>query len=62
MNTKEHKKYLEEFSALTKKILSSEKETSEFLVEAGINTPTGRLTKIYSDSNRSIGYRTQKES
>lgn len=54
MNTLEHKKYLKEFTSLTKKILSSEKSTTDFLVKAKINTATGRLTKIYSNNRTQI--------
>ena len=49
MNIIEHKKYLKDFTALTEKILASEEETSKFLIDAKINTPTGRLTKFYSE-------------
>ena len=54
MNTSEHKKYLKEFSDLTEKILSSEKSAHNFLLKAKINTPTGRLTKIYSETKVQI--------
>lgn len=61
MNSEEHKKYLKEFSALAEKILSSEASTTKFLVEAGINTPTGRLTKAYTNKTPTIGYQIQKK-
>jgi len=41
--------YLKEFKAFSKKITSTEKSTREFLVRAGINTPTGKLTRNYSE-------------
>lgn len=61
MNSIEHKKYLKEISALADKILSSEADTKKFLVDAGINTPTGRLTKIYSETSVPMGYKIKKE-
>lgn len=57
MNTTQHKDYLKEFTELTEKILLSEKDTSEFLIKAKINTPTGRLTSIYSESKTIVGYK-----
>ena len=60
MNTTEHKKYLEDITALSKKILSSKKSTTDFLIEAKINTPTGRITKFYSENRTLIGFKTQK--
>lgn len=48
MNTKEHKKYLNEFKAYSKEIISSQENARNFLVRAGINTPDGKLTKAYS--------------
>lgn len=60
MNTKDHKKHLENFSALTKEILSSKEATKNILIKAGINTPTGRLTHTYSEKASSIGYKAKK--
>lgn len=49
MNEKEHKKYLRAFKEISSKILSSESETKNFLVnKVKINTPSGALTKVYS--------------
>jgi len=48
MNAKEHKIYLEEFKAYAKRITATKNSTKDFLVRAGINTPSGRLTKAYS--------------
>ena len=56
MNTTEHKKYLDDITALSKKILSSEELTTNFLVKAKINTPTGRITKHYSENITLIGF------
>lgn len=61
MNTEEHKIYLKEFSAMAEKILSSQKDTTDFLVKVGINTPTGRLTKAYSNTAPSLGYVSQRK-
>lgn len=47
MTTKEHKVYLEEFKLYAKKVLSTRESALQFLISAGINTPTGRLTKAY---------------
>lgn len=57
MDPKEHKLYLEEFKSYSKEIIATKKTTKDFLVRTGINTPTGRLTKVYShktsaDSNK----------
>ncbi len=59
MNKTEHKKYLEDISSLTKRILSSEKLTTDFLIRAKINTPSGKLTKIYSENVSSLGYKSK---
>lgn len=60
MNTLEHKKYLKDITALTKKILASEESTTAFLIKAKINTPTGRLTKFYSETRTPISFKTKK--
>ena len=48
MNTKEYKVYLKEFKAYAKKVTATKCSAKEFLIRAGINTPTGRLAKAYS--------------
>lgn len=47
MNITEHKKYLKEFKAFGKKVTSSQESSKQFLIDAGIHTPTGRLKKPY---------------
>jgi len=47
MNLAEHKKYLAEFKAFGKKVTSSKENSKQFLIDAGIHTPTGRLRKQY---------------
>ena len=54
MTVKEHKEYLKAFQIFSKEILSSKEKTLEFLYEAGINTPTGRLTKAYKHQPVSV--------
>ncbi len=56
MNTKDSKKYLEEFKAYTREINSSKESASEFYKKAGINTPTGRLKQVYYHTPSKIGY------
>jgi len=51
MSTKEHETYQKEFAAYAKKIIATKKSAEQFLVRAGINTPTGRLSKNYSSRN-----------
>lgn len=53
MNPDEIEKYRKELSLAVKKILSSKEKTMKFLVDAGINTPSGKLTKRYSGGNPS---------
>ena len=48
MNTKEHRVYLNEFKAYAKQVTATKNSSKEFLIRAGINTPTGRLAKAYS--------------
>ena len=48
MNTKEHKKYLNEFKAYSKEITSSQENARNFLIRTGINKPGGKLSKAYS--------------
>lgn len=47
MTKKEHNVYLKAFNAYSREVLSSKEKTMKFLIDAGINTPTGRLTKTY---------------
>ena len=61
MNAKEHKKYLKEFKEFAKGILDSEESTKSFLIDTGINTKTGRLTKQYSDETQKIGFKINKQ-
>ncbi len=58
MNAKEHKAYQEEFKAYSEKIISSEKKMKKFLIDARINTPSGRLSKMYA--NPTINYSKRK--
>lgn len=51
-NKEEHKKYLKDMSDIADKILLSEEDTKKFLVDAKINTPSGKLTKIYKSQTR----------
>ncbi len=53
MTTVEQQKYLKDFKALAKEILSSEEKTSRFLRDAGIHTPKGNLTQKYKNPSRS---------
>jgi hypothetical protein len=48
MNTTEHKKYLNEFKAYSREILSTRESAQQFLVRSGINSESGKLTKNYS--------------
>ena len=48
MNEFEHSKLLKEFKAYSAKVTATKESSKEFLIRAGINTPTGRLTKAYS--------------
>ncbi len=47
MNSKEHKVLLDEFKKHTKKLLSSKKESKDFLVRSGIYNNKGELSKNY---------------
>lgn len=47
MTEKEVEKSVEDMKKFTKKVTSSKRKAREFLVRAGISTPTGRLTKPY---------------
>ena len=51
MTTKEHKAYLKKFKAYSREVLSTKENALQFLINAGINTPTGRLTKAYKDQS-----------
>jgi len=52
MNAEEHKKYLKEFKAFAREIVSSREKAQEFLIKAGINTETGELTEAYSPNRK----------
>jgi hypothetical protein len=45
---KEYKKELKKMDEFAKKVSSNKKEAIRFLQAAGICTPSGKLTKIYS--------------
>ncbi|MCD4830112.1 MAG: hypothetical protein K8R90_11850 [Candidatus Cloacimonetes bacterium] len=47
MTIREHKKYLDEFTAYLKDVTSTEEKAKGFLSRAGIITPTGQLKKNY---------------
>ncbi len=53
MDIKEHKAYQKEFRAYSKEVTATKHSAKKFLVRAGINTPTGRLTKAYCRPNNS---------
>lgn len=57
MTSKEHKEYVAALKQYSNQLLQSENGVKSFLVEAGIHTQTGRLTKIYSSSESSVGYK-----
>jgi len=48
MNHKEHKEYLKDFKDYSKEILETKESSQEFLIRIGVNTPTGKLTRAYS--------------
>lgn len=56
MTSKEHKEYVAALKQYSTELLKSEDDVKKFLVDAGIHTKTGRLTKVYS-SSEPIGYR-----
>jgi len=47
MTEKEIKKYIKEFEKYSKKICSSKKSARKFLIDCGIYTKEGKLTKEY---------------
>lgn len=47
MTAKESEKIVKEMKEFTKKVTSSKEKAREFLVNAGICTPNGKLTKAY---------------
>lgn len=47
MNSKEHKELLEAFKKYTKKLISSKKESQDFLVRSGIHNKNGELSQNY---------------
>ena len=49
---KTHEQILEDFKIFAKNISDSKEKSLEFLVNLGINTPDGKLTKNYSDPNK----------
>ncbi len=49
MNSREHNKYLKEFKAYTRDVISSKESAQEFLIRSGINTKTGKLSKRYTE-------------
>jgi hypothetical protein len=51
MNAKEHEQYLNEFKIYSKEIVSCKENAKKFLIRAGINTKSGKLTKAYSHKN-----------
>ncbi len=51
MNTKEHKKYQEDFSKFVKTLLESKEKTEKFLVRSGIHDKEGTLNKPYITSS-----------
>lgn len=53
MDKAQHRLYLEEFKAYSKKITSTKDSSKDFLIRTGIITKTGRLTKAYSNSAES---------
>ena len=59
MTAKEHKEYVSSLKKYSDTLLKSEDNVKDFLVDAGIHTQTGRLTKVYS-SSEPIGYRLEK--
>lgn len=50
MSKKEYEEYLKDFRKHTKSVTSSKENAKEFLIRAGINTKTGRLTKFYKNT------------
>ncbi|MVO08034.1 hypothetical protein GOQ30_02490 [Flavobacterium sp. TP390] len=59
MTSKEHKEYVLALKKYSDNLLKSENNVKDFLVDAGIHTQTGRLTKVYS-SSEPIGYKSEK--
>jgi len=58
MNPKFTKNNLDEFKEYTQEINSSKENATEFYKQLGVNTPTGRLTKVYHhDSRPPIGFK-----
>ena len=50
MNDKEKKEYLKELKKFSKELISSKEKSRKFLIDAGIHTKTGRLTKPYRNT------------
>jgi hypothetical protein len=59
MTSKEHKEYVAALKQYSNELLKSADGVKSFLVDAGIHTQTGRLTKFYSSSQSAIGYKQQ---
>lgn len=51
------KEYIKEFRAYAKDINSSEEKATEFYKKAGINTPTGKLKRVYYHHPEKVGYK-----
>ena len=49
MNTRESRKYLKEFKAYSREVTATKEDAKSFLIRAGINTKTGKLSKRYSN-------------
>ena len=47
MNSKEQLKYVRQFKQFARDILASKTKARQFLIDAGIHTKSGRLTKRY---------------
>lgn len=60
MTSKEHKEYVLALKQYSDSLLKSENKVKGFLVDAGIHTQTGRLTRVYSSSEQPIGYKAEK--
>lgn len=59
MSGKEQKQLIKEIKIYSEKLLSSEVESKNFFVSAGIHTTSGNLTKAYSHTETTIGFKTK---
>jgi hypothetical protein len=50
MDTKEHIDYLKDFKKYSKEVTRTKETSKEFLIRAGILTPTGRLSRSYTST------------